>query len=149
VKREVQEVCHVQTDPYWELHLFIYLGIFKDTVGSSDDITSNVADFATKFEVTLRLTVSQPICLGIEYPCGTCDQILFPVRMLLSEICGLQFAVQSLNCPIRAEPITILYCLIWDSPNLEGQVPVFISPRNRVAQLYSRALGWFFDARSG
>jgi hypothetical protein len=26
----------------------------------------------------------------------------------------------------------IFYCLIWDSPNLEGQVPVFISPRNRV-----------------
>jgi hypothetical protein len=26
-------------------------------------------------------------------------------------------------------------------PNLEGQVPVFISPRNRVAQLYPRALG--------
>jgi hypothetical protein len=33
------------------------------------------------------------------------------------------------------------YCLIWDSPNLEGQVPVFISPRNKVAQLYPRALG--------
>jgi hypothetical protein len=29
----------------------------------------------------------------------------------------------------------------WGSPNLEGQVPVFISPRNRVAQLYPRALG--------
>jgi hypothetical protein len=28
-----------------------------------------------------------------------------------------------------------------DSPNLEGQVPLFISPRNRVAQLYPRALG--------
>jgi hypothetical protein len=40
-------------------------------------------------EVTLRLTVSQSVCLGIEYPCGTCDQILFPVGMLLSEICGL------------------------------------------------------------
>jgi hypothetical protein len=40
-------------------------------------------------EVTLRLTVSQPICLGIEYRCGTCDQILFPVGMLLSEICCL------------------------------------------------------------
>jgi hypothetical protein len=25
--------------------------------------------------------------------------------------------------------------------NLEGQVPVFISPRNRVAQLYAQALG--------
>jgi hypothetical protein len=40
-------------------------------------------------EVTLRLTVSQSVCLGIEYPCWTCDQILFPVEMLLSEICGL------------------------------------------------------------
>jgi hypothetical protein len=40
-------------------------------------------------EVTLRLTVSQSVCLGIEYPCGTCDQILFPVGMLLSEICCL------------------------------------------------------------
>jgi hypothetical protein len=62
-------------------------------------------------EVTLRLTVSQSLCLGIEYPCGTfffcfiynlnqqseftfyklmlCDQILFPVIMLLYEICGL------------------------------------------------------------
>jgi hypothetical protein len=42
-----------------------------------------------KVEVTLWLTVSLSVCLGIEYPCGTCGQILFPVRMLLSEICGL------------------------------------------------------------
>jgi hypothetical protein len=40
-----------------------------------------------------------------------------------------------------AELTTIFYCLIWDSPNLEGQVPVFISPRYRVVQLYPRALG--------
>jgi hypothetical protein len=40
-------------------------------------------------EVTLRLTVNQSVCLGIEHPCGTCDQILFPVGMLLPEICGL------------------------------------------------------------
>jgi hypothetical protein len=33
-------------------------------------------------------SVSQ-LCLGIEHPCGTCDQILLPVGMLLSEICGL------------------------------------------------------------
>jgi hypothetical protein len=32
---------------------------------------------------------SQSVCLGIEHPCGTCDQILLPVGMLLSEICGL------------------------------------------------------------
>jgi hypothetical protein len=39
-------------------------------------------------EVTLRLTVSQSVCLGIEHPCETCNQILPPVGML-SEICGL------------------------------------------------------------
>jgi hypothetical protein len=40
-------------------------------------------------EVTLRLTVNQSVCLGIEHRCGTCDQILFLFGMLLSEICGL------------------------------------------------------------
>jgi hypothetical protein len=34
-------------------------------------------------------TDSQSVCLGIEYPYGTCDQILFPIGMLLSEICSL------------------------------------------------------------
>jgi hypothetical protein len=40
----------------------------------------------------------------------------------------------------------ILLSQIRGSPNLEGQVPVFISPRNRVAQLYPRALGSLFIA---
>jgi hypothetical protein len=35
----------------------------------------------------------------------------------------------------------ILLSQIRDSPNLEGQVPVFISHRNRVTQLYTQALG--------
>jgi hypothetical protein len=34
----------------------------------------------------------------------------------------------------------ILLSPFRDSPNLEGQVPVFISPRNRVIQLYPQAL---------
>jgi hypothetical protein len=34
-------------------------------------------------------TDSQSVCLGIEHPCEICDQILLPVGMLLSEICGL------------------------------------------------------------
>jgi hypothetical protein len=38
--------------------------------------------------------------------------------------------------------MSIFYCLNFlDSPNLEGQVPVFISPSNRVAQFYPWALG--------
>jgi hypothetical protein len=35
----------------------------------------------------------------------------------------------------------ILLSQIRDSPDLEGPVPVFLSPRNRVAQLYPHALG--------
>jgi hypothetical protein len=38
----------------------------------------------------------------------------------------------------------ILLSQIPDSPNLVGQVPVFVSPRNRVTQLYSQALGPLF-----
>jgi hypothetical protein len=40
-------------------------------------------------EVTIRLTVSQSVCFGSEHPWGIWDQILFPVRILLSEISGL------------------------------------------------------------
>jgi hypothetical protein len=41
----------------------------------------------------------------------------------------------------RGTQYHILLSQIRDSPNLESQVPVFISPRNRVAQLYPQALG--------
>jgi hypothetical protein len=34
-------------------------------------------------------SVSQAVCLCIEHPCGTCNQILLPVGILLSAICGL------------------------------------------------------------
>jgi hypothetical protein len=40
----------------------------------------------------------------------------------------------------------ILLSQIRESSNLEGQVPVFISSRNRVAQLYLQALGFLFVA---
>jgi hypothetical protein len=38
----------------------------------------------------------------------------------------------------------ILLPQIRDFPNLGGQVPVFISPRNRLARLYPQALGSLF-----
>jgi hypothetical protein len=53
---------------------------------------------------------------------------------------------QSLLGRSPAELTDIFCCLIWGSPSLEGQVPVFISPRNMVAQLYSRALSSLFVA---
>jgi hypothetical protein len=42
--------------------------------------------------------------------------------------------------------MTIFHCLIGDSPNLEGQVPVLISPRNMVAEFYPQTLGSLFIA---
>jgi hypothetical protein len=37
--------------------------------------------------------------------------------------------------------MTTFYCLRFETPpNFESQVPVFISPRNKVAQLYPQAL---------
>jgi hypothetical protein len=53
---------------------------------------------------------------------------------------GLASAV-ILRSECRGTHDHILLSQIRDSPNLEGQVPVFISQRNRVVQLYPQALG--------
>jgi hypothetical protein len=45
------------------------------------------------------MTDSQSVCLGVEHPCGTCDQILLSVGMLLCEICLLV----SVECPLWRE----------------------------------------------
>jgi hypothetical protein len=116
-------------------------------------------------EVNFRPTVSRPVCLGVGRPSGTRDQFFFLLEIPLDS-CGFVILyrplwredVSVIYCTIASRPCqsshswvevpqnstTIFYCLIWDSPNLEGQVPVFISPRNRVAQLYPRALGSLF-----
>jgi hypothetical protein len=53
-------------------------------------------------------SVGQSVCLGIEHPCGTCDQILLPVGMLLSEICGLL----SIGRPLWREDGSSIYSVI-------------------------------------
>jgi hypothetical protein len=54
--------------------------------------------------------------------------VLYLLGALSDERTGLQFAAKSLNSLSRSEPETILYSHL---PNLEGQVPVFISPETR------------------
>jgi hypothetical protein len=141
---------------YIMFYLLLYLCICKNfLIGLSKT-------WASMGEVTLRPTVSRPVCSDVRRPSGTRDQFFFLLEissrqlqlcyfvspsLMRGRVCNLLYSClwalpeQSLLGRSPAELTAIFYCLIWDSPNLEGQVPVFISPRNRVAQLYPGALG--------
>jgi hypothetical protein len=54
-------------------------------------------------------------------------------KLFLQLLLGLASAVTSGPSPA--------YCLTWDSSSPEGQVPVFMLPRNILAQLYPPAVG--------
>jgi hypothetical protein len=124
--------------------------ILRDDMFSANEV---------EVEVNLRPTVSRPVCLGVRLPSGTRDQFFFSTvagllfcSALSDERAGLYLLYncfcalpeQSLLGRIPAELTARFYCLIRDSLNLEGQILVFISPRNRVAQLYPREYSvWF------
>jgi hypothetical protein len=99
--------------------------------------------------VNLRPTVSRPVCLGVRHPSGTRDQFFILLEISFRQlrvcyfvapsltrgrVCNLLFNCfcalpeQSLLGRSPAELTAIFYCLIRDPPNLEGHVPVFISP---------------------
>jgi hypothetical protein len=102
-----------------------------------------------------RRSVGQSVLVSVSH--------LEPITTFLSDDCGFLdvghllwredgSVIYLYNCfwalpeqpPLSRSPsklTVIFYCLIWDSHNLESQVPIFISPRNRVAQLYRQALG--------
>jgi hypothetical protein len=86
----------------------------------------------------------QSVCLGIEYPCGTCDQILFPVGILLSEICGLV----SIGRPLWQEdgPLQCNHSIVWVTQNLKPCFTVSSETpptwRARFPYLYPPGTGW-------
>jgi hypothetical protein len=115
-----------------------------------------------KVKVILRPTVSRPVRPAVRHSSGTRDQFLPFSLCLFLDSCRFvdvgrplwREVVSVVFSFCRASPaqpfsdlsppgfMCIFYCLyFWDSPNLEGQVPVLISPRYRVAELYPRALG--------
>jgi hypothetical protein len=68
-----------------------------------------------------------------------------------SWVCPLQLLLVLASAVIlmsepRGSHDHILLSQIRDSPNLEDLVPIFISPRNKVARLYPEALGSLFIA---
>jgi hypothetical protein len=55
---------------------------------------------------------------------------------------GLQFVVQSLRGLSRAEPITMLYCFIWDSPQPGGPGSHFYIPQEQGGPVLPLAIGF-------
>jgi hypothetical protein len=89
----------------------------------------------------LRLTTSHFFQLN------TCNHSSYITYSLMREwVCRLQLLLVLASAVIlrsesRGTHDHILLPQIRNSPNLGGQVPVSISPRNRVALLYPKALG--------
>jgi hypothetical protein len=110
-----------------------------------------------RVRITLRLAVyRQSVRLGAK-PLETHDQYFFQLKpcshspyvtfsVTRGWICNLQFllALASAVSESRWTHDHVVLSQIRVSPNLEGQVPVFISPRNRVARLYPQTLGSLF-----
>jgi hypothetical protein len=63
-----------------------------------------------------------------------------------SRICSFQFLPGIASAAFRrseSHGLMSIFCLyFWDFPSLDGHVPVFISPRNMVTQLYPFSLGY-------
>jgi hypothetical protein len=109
---------------------------------------------------TLRPKISRTVCLRVKPSSGAQAQIRITLRDLWVCWCGVApltrvrvSRLQLLLVLARAVILRsetggthdhILLSQIRDSPNLEGQVPVFISLRNMVARLYPQALGSLF-----
>jgi hypothetical protein len=69
--------------------------------------------------------------------------------LTIGRICRLQLLLVLASAVILESESSgshshILLSQIWDFPSLEGQVPIFISPRNRLTQLYPPGTGFHF-----
>jgi hypothetical protein len=100
--------------------------------------------------IHMRPTVSRPVRLGVGPPLGPMTR--FYTFFSPTSSCRAPSLTRGRVCILQCTSLTSqsregpYYCLIRDFSNLVGHVPIFISPRNRVAQLYPQTLGHLFIA---
>jgi hypothetical protein len=106
----------------------------------------------------LRSTVTRPVFACVRHSCKAHYQIpfcqTFAVKLMWGPLCDektiLHFSAptgpcQNIHFQSKSWRIhhSILPSQMWHFPSLEGQDPVFVSPRNGVVQLYSSHRFWF------
>jgi hypothetical protein len=144
-----------------QLLSLVTLQLPKRTMWSPELHCSNSAYYLVRIvllvevEDTLRLTVSQSVSQSwyrlplwdLRPDIISCpNAAVWNVRSCIYWAPSLtRGRVRNLQCNHSIVRVTQkqkpYFTLIWDSPNLGGQFPIFISPGNRVAQLYPRAPG--------
>jgi hypothetical protein len=105
-----------------------------------------------KIKVMLQPMISWPVCPDVKHSYGAQDQIFITTRQLQVCWCGSPSLMRGRVCCLQLLLDLASAFILWskshmthdhilmseiqDLHKLEGQVPIFISPRNRVSQLY-------------
>jgi hypothetical protein len=108
---------------------------------STECYTNNGRPQSVEVEINLRPTASRPVCLDVRHPSGTRDQFFFLPEISFRQLRVYYFVAPSLT---RGWVCNLLCNCLWALPeqSLLGRSPAELSPRNRVAQLYPRALSY-------
>jgi hypothetical protein len=134
--------------------MYVYLHYVRECWKSSGNrgivSTGNVCKSQSYFTIDGLPSITSSWCQALWDPRPVYFSTEHMRLWLLSNVLshkrmGLSFTIavgprQCSHSQIRVPRNYILLTQIWDSPNLEGKVLVFISPKNRVAQLYLQAL---------
>jgi hypothetical protein len=119
----------------------------------SSHITIQELHYDWRFTANQFVLVTSPLRLmpsNFIFQLNACGYSPYATSSLMRGwVCRLQLRLARTNADIlksesRATQCHLLLSQIRDSPNLEGQVPVFISSSNRVTRLYSQTLGSLF-----
>jgi hypothetical protein len=110
-----------------------------------------------QLKVILRPTVCRPVRLGVRCPSGTRDQFLFLLEIVFRQLQVCYFVASSLTrrrvcnlmlmlvlasaVPRDSRPYFLL-SQFWRLPNLEGQVPILISPQEQGGPVIAPGTGY-------